>query len=69
MTCLRNNWSLALLRGSEQPLSGWISRSFDVKSPITTAVWSSHITGTTEVVTQISISVSSNLNNKLGRLL
>jgi uncharacterized heparinase superfamily protein len=69
MTCSHDNWSLALLRGSEQPIAGWISRSFDVKSPITTARWSGHITGTTEVVTQISISTSTNLNKKLRRML
>ncbi len=45
----------ALLRGSEAPIGGWISRRFDEKHPITTAVWRVAITGTTEIVTHIDV--------------
>ncbi|SFL84418.1 heparinase II/III family protein [Rugamonas rubra] len=41
-----------LLRASETPIGGWISRKFDEKSPITTAVWRGSINGTTEIVTE-----------------
>jgi hypothetical protein len=44
-----------LLRGSETPPAGWISRTFDSKTPITTAVWQAGIHGTTEIVTEIDL--------------
>ena len=44
-----------LLRGSETPPAGWISRTFDSKTPITTAVWQGAIDGTTEIVTEIDL--------------
>ena len=46
---------LALLRASEAPIAGWISRRFDEKNPITTAIWRVAITGTTEIVTHIDV--------------
>ena len=44
-----------LLRGSEQPIAGWISRTFDAKAPITTARWQGRVLGTTEIVTELRI--------------
>lgn len=43
-----------LLRGSEAPIGGWIARRFDVKSPISTAVWQGNISGTTEILTEFT---------------
>jgi hypothetical protein len=54
MTCSLGN-GVELLRASEAPLGGWISRTFDEKSAITTAVWSTRITGTTEITTRIRL--------------
>jgi hypothetical protein len=44
-----------LLRGQEDPLAGWLSRSFDVKSPIFTAAWSLSVQGPTQFVTIIRL--------------
>lgn len=44
-----------LLRGREDPPGGWISRSFDVKTPIHTAVWSLPVRGRTQFVTIIRL--------------
>lgn len=44
-----------LFKGDEELPLGWVSRRFDVKEPITTAVFSSTITGTTRLQTVISI--------------
>lgn len=44
-----------LLRASEAPPAGWISRTFDSKTPITTAVWQGAIHGTTEIVTEMDL--------------
>lgn len=46
-----------LLRSSEAPLGGWISRRFDEKEGITTAVWRGRIDGTTEIETVIALSI------------
>ncbi|GGC02699.1 hypothetical protein GCM10011572_25830 [Pseudoduganella buxea] len=54
MTCSSGN-DVELLRGSDVPLGGWISRQFDEKSPISTAVWHARIAGTTTFVTHIRI--------------
>ncbi|NVD99995.1 alginate lyase family protein [Massilia sp. BJB1822] len=40
-----------LLRCSESPPAGWISRKFDEKAGISTAIWRGKIAGTTEIVT------------------
>lgn len=45
----------ALLRGSESPPGGWISRTFDEKAPTATAVWRGDITGTTTIVTELRL--------------
>ena len=37
------------------PIAGWISRKFDEKAGITTAVWRGRIRGTTEIVTEIAL--------------
>lgn len=42
-----------LLRGSERPIAGWISRRFDEKTATSTAVWRGRIHGTTEIVTEM----------------
>ncbi|QGZ43276.1 heparinase [Pseudoduganella flava] len=47
-----------LLRCSEAPIAGWISRKFDEKSAITTAVWRGRIDGTTEIETRITLDVA-----------
>lgn len=40
------NREIILYRGSEEPVSGWISRAYDSKEPITTAVETLHVSGT-----------------------
>jgi hypothetical protein len=42
-------------RGTIEPIGGWVSRSFDIKSESTTVVWSSHIRGNTTLRTRIEI--------------
>ena len=44
-----------LLRCSEAPMGGWISRKFDEKTTITTAVWRGRTHGTTEIVTELTL--------------
>jgi hypothetical protein len=44
-----------LLRGSEDPPMGWISRSFDLKTPIYTVRWHGSITGSASLKTIINI--------------
>lgn len=44
-----------LMRGHEDPIAGWLSRSFDVKVPIFTAVWSLPVRGTTQFATIIRL--------------
>lgn len=46
-----------LLRCSEAPIGGWISRRFDEKSPIATAVWRGRIHGRTEIETVIELTL------------
>jgi hypothetical protein len=46
-----------LLRGKEDPPAGWVSRSFDVKTPTTTVVWRGVIQGNVRLLTRIDISV------------
>jgi len=54
---LRCSWGLgpALLRASDNPVGGWISRRFDEKTPITTARWVGAIEGETTIVTELQI--------------
>lgn len=47
-----------LLRSSEAPLGGWISRRFDEKEGITTAVWRGRISGTTQIETTITLALA-----------
>jgi uncharacterized heparinase superfamily protein len=42
-----------LYRGSEEPIAGWVSRTFDVKVPTVTLVARGRITSTTEFRTEI----------------
>jgi hypothetical protein len=46
---------IELLRGSEDPPMGWISRSFDLKTPIYTVRWYGRIIGSTCLKTIIDI--------------
>ncbi|AVR95986.1 heparinase II/III family protein [Pseudoduganella armeniaca] len=46
-----------LLRSSEAPLGGWISRRFDEKEGITTAVWRGRISGSTQIETRIALAL------------
>jgi hypothetical protein len=43
-----------LYRGSERPIAGWVSRTFDVKVPTVTLRARGQITGTTEFRTEIA---------------
>jgi Heparinase II/III-like protein len=43
-----------LYRGSEQPMAGWVSRTFDVKVPTVTLMARGRITSTTEFRTEIA---------------
>lgn len=57
-SCLRmrcSHGTLEVLRGSETPPGGWISRRFDEKSPIASAAWRMRVQGTTEIVTHIEL--------------
>ncbi|NLD69596.1 MAG: heparinase [Limnobacter sp.] len=47
-----------ILRGSVEPLAGWISRAFDVKVPCPTVVWDCSVTGTTRFVTIVELAFS-----------
>ena len=53
-----SDFSLSLLRGTETPIAGWISRHFDDKQPITTAVWTGSISGRTVLRTTLTIELS-----------
>lgn len=44
-----------ILRGSDTPPGGWISRRFDEKAPIASAAWRVQVQGTTEIVTHIEL--------------
>ncbi len=46
-----------LLRGSEAPIGGWISRKFDEKTAIDTLRWQGTVHGTTEIVTELRLLV------------
>ncbi|HMW16177.1 MAG TPA: hypothetical protein PKC34_11610, partial [Pseudomonadales bacterium] len=46
-------WQPRLVRGSESPILGWISRGFDQRQPIVTALWSGTIEGSIELKTRM----------------
>ncbi|ACV34195.1 Heparinase II/III family protein [Candidatus Accumulibacter phosphatis] len=48
--------SPSFLRGEEDPHAGWISRSFDVKTPTTMLVWRGTIGGPVRLVTRLALS-------------
>jgi len=52
-----------LLRGSDSPIGGWISRRFDKKVPITTAVWQGVVNGSTEITTELQINFARGSEN------
>jgi hypothetical protein len=51
------NLEMNLSRGSEEPVSGWVSRTFDDKKPATTACFSGHIFRSAKFITEILISI------------
>lgn len=53
MSC--SHGSPELLRGSDSPPAGWISRRFDEKAPAFSSAWRVKIQGTTEIVTHIEL--------------
>lgn len=55
MSCALGGGAPVLLRGSEAPIAGWISRQFDMKIPTTTAAWRGEICEDTEIVTVITL--------------
>ena len=55
MRCSHGDGQVQVLRGSNLPISGWISRRFDEKMPISTACWRGTIMGTTKIVTHINV--------------
>jgi hypothetical protein len=44
-----------VIRGSTEPMAGWVSRSFDRKQPAPTIVWRRKLTGTTVLTTEIAV--------------
>jgi hypothetical protein len=48
-------WQPRVVRGSESPILGWISRGFDQRQPIDTVVWSGMINPGTNLTTNIFI--------------
>lgn len=55
LTMEDNRFLLRLARGEESPPLGWISRSFDNKSPTTVMVWSGEIESSCTLETRIQI--------------
>lgn len=53
MACDAPGLVLSMLVGSEDPIGGWVSRSFDAKSPTATARWSGRISGSVDIVTTL----------------
>jgi hypothetical protein len=49
-----SDWRPELVRGREEPASGWVSRRFDTKQPTTVALWRGTCTGRTELVTELA---------------
>jgi hypothetical protein len=48
-----------LYRGCEDPIFGWVSRTFGVKKPCFTLVARAGVTGSTEFLTEISANMTS----------
>lgn len=48
-------FSVRLARGEENPPLGWISRSFDYKTPCTTIVWSGEVAGNCILETKLNL--------------
>jgi Heparinase II/III-like protein/Heparinase II/III N-terminus len=51
---LRGDLKTQLYRGSENPICGWVSRTFDVKQPCFTLVARTKVTGSTDLQTEIA---------------
>jgi len=60
MSMGENALSPILSRGNDDPPAGWVSRSFDVKTPTTTLVWRGVIKGDARFVTRIALSFGHN---------
>jgi uncharacterized heparinase superfamily protein len=45
---------VSVVRGSEEPKAGWVSRSFDRKHPAPTIIWRARLAGTTTLRTEIA---------------
>jgi hypothetical protein len=48
--------ALMVMNGQDEPPAGWISRAFDVKTPIKTLVWNGTIHGDTRLCTRLNLS-------------
>lgn len=57
----RDDLSAGMLRGSERPKGGWISRNFGERSPCSTVVWRFHMTRPFEVTTVMTFSRATTL--------
>lgn len=55
LRCLDGHCEALRLRGSDDPIGGWVSRRFDVKVPSTTVVWKNRIRNATELRTEICV--------------
>lgn len=53
MKLLNSEWFPEVIKGSDNPPLGWISRRFDQKTPAYCLRWSGDINGATELVTEI----------------
>jgi heparinase II/III-like protein len=49
------NATIQVYRGSLAPMSGWVSRSFDARTPAATIVWAARLTGRTALRSEIFI--------------
>lgn len=58
VACQDRRFSAKNFRGSESPISGWVSRRFDQKTPTFTTVFTGRIEGTTTVKTHIVFNVA-----------
>jgi len=50
------DWEPTVLHGQESPPAGWISRSFDKKTPTASVVWKGQCVGKTQLRTEIALS-------------
>ena len=48
---------IQLFNGSLAPISGWVSRSFDTRTPSPTIAWCARLTGPTVLRSEIAVSL------------